>query len=45
MPVLLPLGLLSEIERRLQDNVAPFAKVVRRHVNRDIRSDANAFKL
>jgi len=45
MSGLSPLGLLSKLERHLQDNVAPRAKVVRRHVYRDIRSDADAFKL
>lgn len=40
-----PLGLLGKLKRRLQDNVAPRAKVVGREVNRDIRSDADAFEL
>jgi len=45
MPGLLPLGMLGKLERRLQHNIAPGAKVVGRDVNRDIRSDADAFEL
>lgn len=45
MSGLSPLGLLGKLERRLQDNVAPRAKVVGRDVNRDIRGDADAFEL
>jgi hypothetical protein len=45
IPVLLSLGLLGKLERRLQDNVAPRAKVIGRDVYRDIRNDADAFEL
>ena len=45
MSVLLPLGLLGKLERRLQNNVAPRAKIVGRDVYWDIRSDADAFKV